>query len=169
MFEVNLCLALRLLYAISQQRFVCNFLCGFFSLSSPQWSATSAQIPSGEFFHHSSPLVRATAAAGWPYPRLRSVLPESGWSRKPTESTYPLWSQILWIMGFLGKHFVLELLKNSFRWRTTRDSISCPLQFRERSKYSRVKWGLWVLCAKSQNVYLISELPLTLLRANCKR
>ena len=110
MFEVNLCLAWRLLYAMSQQRFVCNFLC-FFSLSSPQWSATSAQIPSGEFFHHSSPLVRATAAAGWPYPRLLSVLPESGWSRKPTESTYPPWSQILWIMGFLGKHFVLELFK----------------------------------------------------------
>ena len=110
MFEVNLCLAWRLLYAMSQQRFVCNFLC-FFSLSSPQWSATSAQIPSGEFFHHSSSLVRATAAAGWPYPRLLSVLPESGWSRKPTESTYPPWSQILWIMGFLGKHFVLELFK----------------------------------------------------------
>ena len=81
----------------------------FFSLSSPQWSAASAQIPCGEFFHHCSPLVRATAAAGWPYSRLLSVLPEGGWSRKPTESTNPPWGQILWIMRFLGKHFVLRV------------------------------------------------------------
>ena len=93
-----------------QQRFAHNLVC-FCFISSPQWSTASAQIQSGEFFRHCSPLVRATAAAGWPYPRLLSVLPESGWSRKPTEPTTPPWSQILWILGFLGKHFMLEFPK----------------------------------------------------------
>ena len=97
------------------KRFACNLL--YFFLSSPQWSAASAQIQSGEFFLHSSPLVRATAATGWSYPRLLGVLPESGWSRKPTESTTPPWGQILWILEFLGKHSVFEIPKGSFRRR----------------------------------------------------
>lgn len=106
------------------KRFACNLL--YFFLSSPQWSAASAQIQSGEFFLHSSPLVRATAATGWPYPRLLSVLPESGWSRQPTESTTPPWGQILWILEFLGKHSVFEIPKGSFRRRAFTSLIFWP-------------------------------------------
>ena len=120
MFVVNFGLAWCLLYA---KEVKCTnvkdspVISSIFFLSSPQWSAASAQIQSGEFFLHSSPLVRATAATGWPYPRLLSVLPESGWSRKPTESTTSPWGQILWILEFLGKHSVFEIPKGSFRRR----------------------------------------------------